>query len=182
MIKIFWALPPLHFYCQWDTGRNFFLIWDSSSSCQHLIWVNLAKTYYLHFHRTDFSCVSKPQLKIQCLSSSESKRVFSNICSAQQRGGAITLFIFITNLRAYCLFWRFLLSFGDNIRIRARWFLWNVSANPHMTSVTKRNMLDPTGKVGDCSYTPHNHHPLGWIFFTRQKIWVFLLFLFFQKA
>ena len=86
MIKIFWALPPLHFYCQWDTGRNFFLIWDFSSSCQHWIWVNLAKTYSLHFHRTDFSCASKPQLKIQCLSSWESKRVFSNIRSVQQRG------------------------------------------------------------------------------------------------
>ena len=70
--------------------------------------------------------------------------------------------------------------------IRARWFLWNVSANSHMTSVTKRNMLDPTGKVGDCSYTPHNHHPLGCIFLEGRnmsffsdsiaciKFWIFI--------
>ena len=46
---------------------------------------------------------------------------------------------------------------------RARWFLWNVSASSHMTSVTQRNILDPMGVVGDCSYTPHNNHLFGWI-------------------
>ena len=34
-----------------------------------------------------------------------------------------------------------------------------------MTSVTKKNMLDPTEKVRDCSYTPHDHPYL--IFVTR---------------
>ena len=57
--------------------------------------------------------------------------------------------------------WIFFFSIHSTAN-RARWFLWNVSAISHMTSVTKRN-IDPTGKVGDCSYTPHNHQPLGWI-------------------
>ena len=64
---------------------------------------------------------------------------------------------------------------------RARWFLWNVSANSHMTSVTKRNMLDPTGKVGDCSYTRHNHHPLGWIFLQGENMSFFSFLIFFRK-
>ena len=71
-------------------------------------------------------------------------------------------------------------SFGT-LRGRARWFLWNVSANSHMTSVTKRNMLDPTGKVGDCSYTRHNHHPLGWIFL-QGKIMIFFSFFIFSES
>ena len=64
------------------------------------------------------------------------------------------------------------------ILTRARWFLWNVSANSHMTSVTKRNMLDPTGKVGDCSYTLHNHHPLGWIFLKGKNMSFFIFSIF----
>ena len=64
---------------------------------------------------------------------------------------------------------------------KARWFLWNVSAHSHMTSVTKRNMLDPTGKVGDCSYTPHNHHPLGWIFLQGENMSFFSFLIFFRK-
>ena len=75
--------------------------------------------------------------------------------------------------------WIFFFSIHSTAN-RARWFLWNVSAISHMTSVTKRN-IDPTGKVGDCSYTLHNHQPLGWIFFTRQKMWFFLFFYFFRK-
>ena len=50
-----------------------------------------------------------------------------------------------------------------------------------MTSVTKRNMLDPTGKVGDCSYTPHNHHPLGWIFLQGKNMSFFYFFYFLRK-
>ena len=46
---------------------------------------------------------------------------------------------------------------------------WNVSASSHMTSVTKRNTLDPMGDVGGCSYTPHNYHVVGWIFLPRPK-------------
>ena len=68
-----------------------------------------------------------------------------------------------------------------SLNSRARWFLWNVSANSHMTSVTKRNMLDPTGKVGDCSYTPHNHHPLGWIFLQGENMSFFSFLIFFRK-
>ena len=67
------------------------------------------------------------------------------------------------------------------VSTRARWFLWNVSANSHMTSVTKRNMLDPTGKVGDCSYTRHNHHPLGWIFLQGENMSFFSFLIFFRK-
>ena len=71
---------------------------------------------------------------------------------------------------------------ANTLHARARWFLWNVSANSHMTSVTKRNMLDPTGKVGDCSYTPHNHHPLGWIFLQGKNMSFFYFFLIFWES
>ena len=75
-----------------------------------------------------------------------------------------------------CLYYSHICSNFWSVQVhnRARWFLWNVSANSHMTSVTKRNMLDPTGKVGDCSYTLHNYHTVGWIFFTRQKMMFFI--------
>ena len=67
------------------------------------------------------------------------------------------------------LFWRLvgiLVHASDVVQlplvdIRARSFLWNVSASSHMTSVTQRNILDPMGVVGDCSYTPHNNHLVG---------------------
>ena len=49
------------------------------------------------------------------------------------------------------------------------WRSWFFSASSHMTSVTKRNILDSMGEARGRSYTPHKHHPLGWIFFTRQK-------------
>ena len=65
---------------------------------------------------------------------------------------------FTESTRLLCLLLVFL-----SIWSRARWFLWNVSASSHMTSVTQRNILDPMGVVGDCSYTPHNNDLVGWI-------------------
>ena len=91
--------------------------------------------------------------------------------------GHITTFLTFWLLPLLHLFW----TYCHQVDIRARWFLWNVSANSHMTSVTKRNMLDPTGKVGDCSYTRHNHHPLGWIFLQGENMSFFSFLIFFRK-
>ena len=61
---------------------------------------------------------------------------------------------------------------------RARWFLWNVSASSHMTSVTQRNILAPMGVVGNCSYTPHNNHLNGWILLQCKNMYLFILYFY----
>ena len=55
------------------------------------------------------------------------------------------------------------------------WRSWFFSASSHMTSVTKRNILDSMGEARGRSYTPHKHHPLGWIFL-QGKMWFFYFF------
>ena len=50
-----------------------------------------------------------------------------------------------------------------------------------MTSVTKRNIIDPMGEARGCSYTRHKHHPLGWIFLQGKNM-IFLLFFIFSES